>query len=41
VLLVRAGAAVEHQWLESEQVRADPAMLVALSAGKRLGEKFG
>ena len=29
-LLVRAGAVVEGQWLESEQVRADKAMLAAL-----------
>jgi uncharacterized protein len=34
-LLVRAGATVEPQWLESEQVQADPAMLGALSGGKR------
>lgn len=32
-LLVRAGAAVEPQWLESEEVRADSAMLAALRAG--------
>lgn len=32
-LLVLAGAAVEPQWLESEQVRADAAMLAALRAG--------
>jgi hypothetical protein len=29
-LLVVAGATVEPEWLESEQVRADPAMLAAL-----------
>ena len=33
-LLVHAGAAVEPEWLESEQVRADAAMLAALSTGK-------
>jgi hypothetical protein len=33
-LLVRAGAAVEPQWLESDEVRADAAMLVALSGRK-------
>ena len=32
-LLVRAGAAVEPDWLESEEVRADAAMLAALRAG--------
>lgn len=32
-LLIAAGARVESEWLESEQVRADPAMLVALRAG--------
>jgi hypothetical protein len=32
-LLIAAGARVESEWLESEQVRADPAMLVALQAG--------
>lgn len=31
VLLVAAGAAVEPKWLESEKVRANPAMLAALS----------
>jgi hypothetical protein len=31
-LLVAAGAIVEPQWLESEEVRADPAMLAALKA---------
>ena len=31
--LVAAGAAVEPTWLQSDQVRADPAMLAALSAG--------
>ena len=30
ILLVVAGATVEPEWLESEQVRADPAMLAAL-----------
>lgn len=30
VLLVAAGASVEPDWLESEKVRADPAMLAAL-----------
>ena len=34
-LLVRAGAAVDLQWLESEHVRADAVMLAALSAGIR------
>lgn len=34
-LLVRAGAIVEPEWLESEQVRADAAMLAALSTGMR------
>ena len=29
-LLVRAGARVEPEWLESEEVRADAAMLAAL-----------
>lgn len=33
-LLVRAGAAVEPEWLESEEVRADAAMLAALNTGK-------
>ena len=33
-LLVRAGAAVEPEWLESGQVRADAAMLATLSARK-------
>ena len=32
-LLVAAGARVESEWLESEQVRADPAMLAVLQAG--------
>jgi ankyrin repeat protein len=32
-LLVSAGAKVEHEWLESEQVRADAAMFAALRAG--------
>ncbi len=32
-LLVRAGATIDPQWLESEQVRADAAMLAALRAG--------
>lgn len=32
-LLVRAGAIVEHAWLDSEHVRADAAMLAVLSAG--------
>jgi hypothetical protein len=32
-LLIAAGARVESTWLESEQVRADPAMLAALRAG--------
>lgn len=31
--LVAAGAAVEPTWLQSDQVRADPAMLATLSAG--------
>jgi ankyrin repeat protein len=30
-LLVRAGAAVEADWLKSEQVRADPSMVAALT----------
>lgn len=34
-LLVRAGAAVDLQWLESEHVRADAVMLAALSTGIR------
>ena len=34
-LLVAAGATVEPERLESEQVRADPAMLAALQAPKR------
>lgn len=34
-LLVGAGAIVEPGWLESEQVRADAAMLAALGAGMR------
>jgi hypothetical protein len=34
-LLVRAGAAVDLQWLESEHVRADAVMLAAPSAGIR------
>ena len=33
--LVTAGATVESEWLESEQVRADAAMLGALRAGTR------
>ena len=33
VLLVSAGARVEPEWLESEKVRANPAMLAALQAG--------
>jgi hypothetical protein len=32
-LLVSAGAKVENEWLESEQVRADAAMLATLRAG--------
>ena len=32
VLLVTAGARVEPEWLESEKVRANPAMLAALRA---------
>lgn len=32
-LLVEAGATIEPQWLESEQVRGDAAMLAALRAG--------
>ena len=32
-ILVAAGAAVEPTWLQSDQVRADPAMLAALCAG--------
>ena len=32
-LLMAAGARVESEWLESDQVRADPAMLVVLQAG--------
>jgi len=32
-LLVRAGATVKPAWLESEDVRADPAMISALQAG--------
>jgi hypothetical protein len=32
-LLIAAGAKVESNWLESDQVRADPAMLAALRAG--------
>jgi uncharacterized protein len=32
-LLVAAGARVESEWLESEQVRADPAMPAVLQAG--------
>jgi uncharacterized protein len=32
-LLMAAGATVESEWLESEQVRADPAMLAVLQAG--------
>ena len=35
-LLVRAGATVEPEWLESEEVRADAAMLAALNTGKHL-----
>jgi ankyrin repeat protein len=31
-LLIAAGARVESEWLESEQLRADPAMLAALQA---------
>jgi hypothetical protein len=34
-LLVRAGAIVELEWLESKQVRSDAAMLATLSAGMR------
>ena len=34
-LLVRAGAIVEAEWLDSDEVRADPAMLAALNAGMR------
>jgi hypothetical protein len=30
---------VEYQWLKSEQVRADAAMLAALGAGMRLHER--
>ena len=30
-LLVAAGATVEEQWLEAQQVRADPAMVAALT----------
>jgi hypothetical protein len=30
MLLVAAGAKVEREWLESEDVRANPAMLAAL-----------
>ena len=33
-LLVLAGAVVEPEWLESEQVRADAAMFAALTTGK-------
>ena len=33
-LLIAAGARVESTWRESEQVRADPAMLAVLRAGK-------
>lgn len=33
-LLVRAGAAVEPEWLESDEVRSDAVMLAALSSGK-------
>jgi len=33
-LLVAAGARVEPEWLESEKVRANPAMLAALRGGK-------
>jgi ankyrin repeat protein len=33
VLLIAAGARVESEWLESEPVRADPAMLAALRDG--------
>lgn len=33
-LLVSAGATVEPEWLESEQVRADAAMLAALRTGR-------
>jgi hypothetical protein len=32
-LLIAAGARVESEWLESEQVRADPTMLALLQAG--------
>jgi hypothetical protein len=32
VLLVAAGARVEPEWLQSEKVRADPAMLATLRA---------
>jgi hypothetical protein len=34
-LLVSAGAKIEMQWLESEQVRADPSMLTALHVTAR------
>lgn len=34
-LLVAGGARVEPEWLESEKVRANPAMLAALRGGKR------
>ncbi len=34
-LLVAAGAKVESEWLESEQLRSDSAMLAALRAGTR------
>jgi hypothetical protein len=39
VLLVSAGARVEPEWLESEKVRANPAMLAALGAGGALGPR--
>jgi hypothetical protein len=32
-LLVAAGAKVEPEWLDSEKVRGDPAMLAALRSG--------
>jgi hypothetical protein len=35
-LLVAAGAEIQPEWLESEKVRADPAMVSALRAGNRL-----
>ena len=33
-LLVTAGACVAPEWLESEKVRIDPAMLTALRTGR-------